>query len=49
MNDDTDGGEDRIVVFRRKLSDDFDRIVGEKTTKANKKSIKSGLLLTSKF
>ena len=49
MNDDTDGGEDRIGVFRRKLSDDFDRIVGEMTTKANKKSIKSGLLLTSKF
>ncbi|WZZ78551.1 hypothetical protein YC2023_099123 [Brassica napus] len=42
MNDDTDGGEDRIGVFRRKLSDDFDRIVGEMTTKANKKSIKSG-------
>ncbi|CAF1707810.1 unnamed protein product, partial [Brassica napus] len=41
MNDDTDGGEDRIGVFRRKLSDDFDRIVGEMTTKANKKSIKS--------
>ncbi|WZZ65876.1 hypothetical protein YC2023_077246 [Brassica napus] len=41
MNDDTDGGEDRIGVFRRKLSGDFDRIVGEMTTKANKKSIKS--------
>ncbi|CAN6814632.1 unnamed protein product [Brassica oleracea] len=27
MNDDTDGGEDRIGVFRRKLSDDFDRII----------------------
>ncbi|CAN6987200.1 unnamed protein product [Brassica oleracea var. botrytis] len=43
MNDDTDGGEDRIVVFRRKLSDDFDRIVGEMTTKGNKKSIKSAV------
>ncbi|CAF2057962.1 unnamed protein product, partial [Brassica napus] len=27
MNDDTDGGEDRIGVFRRKLSGDFDRII----------------------